>query len=331
MYSTASFTLRIDCILSHYYLDEKDCCKKEGGLLQPRKGNKERAKVCVKCGRVLPLNTFYPHKEWASQSFHDAWCKECAAAFCKDADTLREYCWYNNRTYSNQQYDAALKKAMYALANQAEYLKAAGSPAKRAKIEAQAACRSFFSLMNLPNYYIYVNNVTTGGDSVIEYPGRKEDAEQEAIADDSPLLYDRVWNGMYTQREIDYLNGYYGQLEEDFVLDNENIRDYARKVSKASLDADLTYNKMRHGQVSVSAWKEAQAIFDNLSKSANFAACRRKPGENAGLGSLGLIIQKIEGTGVLQNTKVTFPKDDVDRIIEDFRHTIAAVGLDVIN
>lgn len=97
---------------------------------------------------------------------------------------------------------------------------------------------------------------------------------------------------------------------------------------KSSLDADIKYNRMRQGQGSASDWKEAQAIFDNLCKSANFAACRRKPGDTAGLGALGLIVQKIEQTGKLQTVKVSFPKDDVDRIIEDFQHTIAAVGID---
>ena len=31
--------------------------------------------------------------------------------------------------------------------------------------------------------------------------------------------------------------------------------------------------------------RRRRAIFDNLSKSANFAACRRRPGDMAGLGS----------------------------------------------
>lgn len=35
-------------------------------------------------------------------------------------------------------------------------------------------------------------------------------------------------------------------------------------------------------------------IFDNLPKSANFAACRRKPGDSAGMGTLGLIVARIE-------------------------------------
>ena len=97
--------------------------------------------------------------------------------------------------------------------------------------------------------------------------------------------YSKVWNGYYTQREIDYLDEYYAQLEEGFVLDNQNIRDYARKAAKASLDADIKYNRMRQGKASVAEWEKAQAIFDNLSKSANFAACKRKPGDMAGLGS----------------------------------------------
>lgn len=85
---------------------------------------------------------------------------------------------------------------------------------------------------------------------------------------------------------------------------------------------------MRHGQASVNEWKEAQAIFDNLSKSANFAACRRKPGDMAGLGSLGAIVAKIEMSGELDTPKAEFPEDDVDRILSDFRHTIAAVGIE---
>ena len=56
-----------------------------------------------------------------------------------------------------------------------------------------------------------------------------------------------MWNGYYTQREIDYLDDYYARLEEGFVLDNQNIQDYARKAAKASLDADIKYNRMRQG------------------------------------------------------------------------------------
>lgn len=87
---------------------------------------------------------------------------------------------------------------------------------------------------------------------------------------------------------------------------------------------------MRQGIVSVSDWREAQSIFDNLSKSANFAACRRKAGDAAGLGSLGQIVAKIEQTGKLETMKVSFPPDDIDKILGDLMHVVAAVGLDEV-
>lgn len=90
---------------------------------------------------------------------------------------------------------------------------------------------------------------------------------------------------MFTQREIDFLDEYYQGLLDEFELNDQNLQDYARKVSKASLEADVRYNQMRQGLCEMSDWKEAQAIFDTLSKSANFAACRRKPNENVGLGA----------------------------------------------
>lgn len=112
------------------------------------------------------------------------------------------------------------------------------------------------------------------------------------------------------------------------MLDNENLRDYARKVAKASLEADIAYDKKRSGKISSSELKEAQLMFDNLSKSAEFAACKRRSSDAGGLGSFGELIAKLENTGMLQSVTVQFPEDDVDRIIEDYRHILAAVGID---
>lgn len=39
---------------------------------------------------------------------------------------------------------------------------------------------------------------------------------------------------------------------------------------------------------------------------------------------------RIEQTGQLQTTKVSFPPDDVDKILHDFLHVISAVGLDEV-
>lgn len=172
---------------------------------------------------------------------------------------------------------------MYSLANDPVYLDSTNSDAKRKAAENRAIVRAFFSVMNLSNLYCYASNMSEDG---LCAPPAAQDADgAEETQAQEEQVYSKVWNGYYTQREIDYLDEYYAQLEEGFVLDNQNIRDYARKAAKASLDADIKYNRMRQGKASVAEWEKAQAIFDNLSKSANFAACKRKPGDMAGLGS----------------------------------------------
>ena len=121
----------------------------------------------------------------------------------------------------------------------------------------------------------------------------------------------------------------YKQYEEDFVLDNVNMQDYTRKVIKASLNADLAEDRMRRGQGTASDYKEAQKIFDDLSKSSNFAACRRKPGESTGMGSLGEIIVKLETQGYLDENPYTFPDDDIDKIIQAYQYTLKSVGMEI--
>ena len=146
--------------------------------------------------------------------------------------------------------------------------------------------------------------------------------------DDKPR-YDTTWRGWFTPTEIQMLEQIYSQYEQDFVLDNVNIQDYARKVTKASLNADIAEDKMRRGQITAKEYKEAQQIFDDLSKSSNFAACRRKPGENTGMGSLGDIILRLETDGFMNDNPYTFPDDDVDKVVNDFLHTVQAIGADL--
>ena len=87
-----------------------------------KKGRIVTSKLCVYCNKIKPLNAFYTNKDWASQSFRDAWCRDCATKNCVDHDTLRAYCWYNNRRWSEKLYEEAVKKARYTLANDPIYL-----------------------------------------------------------------------------------------------------------------------------------------------------------------------------------------------------------------
>lgn len=199
-----------------------------------RKGKRIASKVCVRCGRVLPLTAFYPNKQWVAQSYHDAWCRECASRACTDKAGIQEYFWYNNRTWSEELYESAVKKARYALANDPDYLDAQKSPEKRSRTENACIARSVFSIMNMANQYHFQANIQEEGEVPVFDPDGQAVKEIEKTQPQERQVYSKVWNGYYTRREIDYLDAYYARLEEGFVLDNESIRDYARKAAKAS-------------------------------------------------------------------------------------------------
>lgn len=257
---------------------------------------KVASKLCIRCNRVLPLADFYPNKDWSSQSYRDIWCKECAAKYCYSAQTLKQYCYENNRKWEDSFYDSAMKKAQYSLANNPEYIDPRISAKKRDELAGRAAARSFFSIMNMGGFYGYIDNTGDIPPCPDDMTSDGEEAKPDTAASDK-LVYNRKWRGYFTAEQIDALEDIYSQYEEDFVLDNVNIRDYARKVAKASLNADIAEDRMRRGEISAGDYKEAQKIFDDLSKSSNFAACRRKPGESSGLGSLGEIILRLEVSG----------------------------------
>lgn len=149
--------------------------------------------------------------------------------------------------------------------------------------------------------------------------------EEEELA--NRPTYSRVWRGTYTSEQIEMLDEQYEKLENDFELDDENRRDYARKVIRASLNADIAEDKYRRGEISLKEYKDAANLFDNLSKSSEFAACKRKPGETSGMGSLGEIILQVELSGALCNRKDDFEQDQIDAILNDYYHAFVAAGI----
>lgn len=171
--------------------------------------------------------------------------------------------------------------------------------------------------MNTTQIYEFVNVI--GAEDYIPPDDNGDEMKPKA-------RYSKVWSGTFTDEQIEILEEKYSQYEEDFVLDNVSIRDYARKTCKASLNADIAEDRMRRGEISAGEYKDALKIYDDLSKSSNFAACQRKAGDAGGLGTLGEIILRIEMSGELKENGFTFPEDDVDRVLHDFEHTIRSIG-----
>lgn len=283
---------------------------------------KVASKLCIKCNRILPLEKFSANKQWASQQYRDVWCTECTRDFCKDEETVKQYCFANNRKFKEKAWEAAKKKAAYDLANNKVWLNPMTSPERKKQEEDLATARSFLVIKNNAYAYEYEENLHVSDST-------RDAVVHEYTDEANKPYYDKVWRGWFTPEQVQMLDEIYAKYEEDFVLDNINIQDYARKVAKASLNADLAEDRMRRGQGSASEYKEAQKIFDDLSKSSNFAACRRKPGESSGMGSLGEIILRLETQGYLDENPYTFPDDDIDKVIAAYRYTLQSIGMDL--
>lgn len=281
------------------------------------------SKLCIKCNTVLPLGSFYPNKDWVAQSYRDAWCRDCANKHCENKDTVIQYCTQNNRRFNSSCWDKAVTKAQSAVANNAEYVSPKTTTSKREKILEKTAVAQYFSMMNLLPYYSYNDNFDENGIYVGDVSSNIDDEEKAPVK----AIYSRVWRGTYTPEQIEMLDEQYSKLENDFELDDENRRDYARKVIRASFNADIAEDKYRRGEITLKEYKDAANLFDNLSKSSEFAACKRKPGETSGMGSLGEIILQVELSGALSNRQDEFPPDQVDAIMNDFYHAFVSAGI----
>lgn len=287
-------------------------------------------KRCIQCGKVWDITEFIPNRAWGAQQNCDLYCRQCTKAMVVDKTSLRKYMWENNRLYSEVIWEVATNKAKRVLANNAEYNKKTLPASRRKEIEEQVTAAQALSIMNLAQYYHFNDNADPTGNLA----PFDEDSLNGSIVDtvdgtealtDSRKYWDAVWNGTYTKRELEYLNNYYDRLQDSFSLDDISAQDYARKVAKASLEADTRYTLMRDGKISSKEWREAQDVFDSLSKSSALTAAQRKERGQDTMKSLAEIIAEIEINHHAVIPEVKFPPDDIDKILADFRHTSEAI------
>lgn len=289
---------------------------------KPRRPAK-KTKLCLHCGRVKDLSDYYANKDWDEQLGKDIWCKECVNR-CVTKDEIREYFWENHREWNERIWDASRKKAENLASSNAVYQKA--NEDRREAILERLTCQQIPSIMQTK--YKYVDPTKDG--KALSYAEAKENGTVILEQDPNEKIYSEEFNGYFKPREVAYLENYYSSLENDFDLDTENLRDYARKLAKASMQADKAQDDYAAGKCDFSVVKDALAQFDMLSKSANFAACKRKPGDNGGMGSWSELTYKLETTGHPCVRKIEWEPDDVDRTIMEFKHIIEALGLDTM-
>lgn len=288
--------------------------------LQNVKAPSKVTKVCPHCGVTKQLTDFYTNKDWDEQLGRDSWCKLCVGK-CDTKDDMRRYFWENNRAWNERLWDAARSKAEKIAATSEVYQKS--HEERRKRLLEKLTCQTVPKIMH--TFYQYVENSRVDG--ALTYDEAKERGEIIEEEDEDVKVYSNEFNGYFKKKELDYLHDYYRGLSEDFDLNDTNLRDIAKKLAKASLVADKAQDDYMAGRCDFSVVKDSLAQFDLLSKSGNFAACKRKPGDTAGMGSFAEISQKLETSGYPCTRKIVWDQDDVDRTIAEYEHILEALDL----
>lgn len=148
----------------------------------------------------------------------------------------------------------------------------------------------------------------------------KSNTEIYQTSEEPELIHSKKWMGNYTKEDIEYLDNYYVSLERDYKISTENHRDYARKISKASLQMDKCFEDMMAGVSGADTrYKNARETFDGLCKSAKFSENTRSMND-VGLSSFSIICDRVEKHNWIPE-HTPLQKDDVDQLI-DYLSTI---------
>lgn len=300
-------------------------------LSKPRKGKPPaQTRMCVHCGQTKPVSNFYSNKDWIDNGQKDCWCKQCLAKI-RTKDEMRRYFWENNRMWKENVWENACKQGELQAAKSTVYQKS--NEERRQILLESIACPIVLQLMKQAQNYRYEEHkkdVNTNDYDEAKETGKIVDIGSAKPKDKNIKIYNEFFNGEFKPAEIEYLEEYYRGLEQDFNLSDTSLRDNAKKVAKASLLADKVQNDYMAGRCSLQDVKDAMAQYDLLMKTGNFAACKRKPEDKAGLGSWAEICFQLETTGHTMQRKIQWEKDDVDRTIDEFKYIVESLGLDTM-
>lgn len=297
-------------------------------LSKPKKGKPPaQTRMCLHCGQTKLLSNFFSNKDWHDNGRKDAWCKQCLAKI-RTKDEMRKYFWENNREWKENVWENAMKKAEVQAASSTVYQKS--NDDRRNVLLESIACSIMPDLFRLTQNYKFEDH--SQDPNANNYEEAKEAGKIVELDASKPKnkdlkTYNEFFNGEFKPAELEYLENYYKGLEQDFELSDTSLRDNAKKLAKASLLVDKVQNDYMTGRCSLQDVKDAIAQYDLLMKTGNFAACKRKPGDKGGLGSWSELTLQLESSGHPCTRKIEWPKDDVDRTINEFRYIVEALDL----
>lgn len=287
---------------------------------QPRDGQTE--KTCMKCGRTQPLDRFFSNKGWVEQGGLDLYCKDCYN-FCKTKEDVRAYFWENHRYFKEDVWKIATEEAERLAVNNRTFQKL--DETRKASAIEQMAVKELSKLMNRKENYEYFDPMKAG----LPYSYKEAKKAGHIIEEDPDKKeYNAKFNGHFKASEVAYLEKYYNRLANEFDVTDIATDDIAKKMAKASLIADRAQDDFNCGRCSITDVRDALAQYDLLSKSGNFAACKRKAADDSNKqGSFGELVAYLETHGRPCIKKIEWEPDDVDKCIEELRHIVAALDV----
>jgi len=281
-----------------------------------------QTRLCLHCNQTKPLAKYFSNRDWVENGCKDSWCKECLAKI-KTKDEMRRYFWENNRAWKENVWDNLMKQAELEAAASNVYQKS--NAERRQIILEQLACPKVPSVMQQKQNYQFEDH--TKDVHTNSYDEAKENGKivEMPVKDKNVKTYNAFFNGEFKPSEIEILENYYTQLEQDFDLSDVSLRDNAKKLAKASLLADKVQNDYMAGRCSLQDVKDAMAQYDLLMKTGNFAACKRKPGDKNTLNNWAETTLYCETHGYPCIKPLNWEKDEVDIAIDGLNYIIESM------
>ena len=282
-------------------------------------------KLCLHCNQVRNLSEFFSNRDWLAQAGKDVWCKKCVAAL-QTKDEMREYFFENHRKWDERIWTNARKKAEKVAAQNQKFMKL--SDDMRESFLERMTCEQVPGVMQIN--YEYIDNsqdININSYQESKEAGHVVDNEQKK-KDANVKTYNAFFNGDFKPAELEYLEQYYADLENDFDLSDVALRDNAKKLAKAALTADKAQNDYMAGRCSMKDVNDATQIYNSLLTIGNFAASKRKPGDKNGMNSWAETTAYLETHGHPCVKKIDWPKDVVDAAMDGLAYIIESMRED---
>lgn len=274
---------------------------------------------CLRGNHTVDAKNFYSNKGWVDNGALDVWCKDCVAKLTT-RDELQRYFWANHREWSPQAWDASVRKARELLVSNKTY-QSANIERRQALVE-RFAVHEMIGIMNRVAYYRYHDPGTeTYEDAVASGKFDVNDAPAEARP--RTKVFSATFNGSFTEADLAYLTKFYNDMGGDDIEDAFD-RDSVVKLAKASLAVDKAQDDYNAGRCDINTVSNAISAQQLLAKSLNITAVQKKAKDTTRRTSWSEWSRSLVEKEIYA-PKVTWPKDDIDMVLDQYQHVVAAI------